>query len=60
VEVVGELVVEDSGTDLQQLRRPVSSASQFLDHARADHWLTANSVNAVEMASPRRRGGVHP
>jgi hypothetical protein len=57
VEVVGEVVVEDSGADLEQ---QVGSAGcpahlLFFDQMRLlMTWLTADSTNAVEMVSPAR------
>ncbi|GEM_PF-4529459 len=56
VEVVGELVIEDAGADLEQEVGAAGCPTHllFLYHALADDRLTADSVNAVEMASPAR------
>ena len=56
VEVAGELVVEDAGAALEQEvgAAGVQRICCFLTMRLLITWLTADSVNAVEMASPAR------
>jgi hypothetical protein len=57
VEVAGKLVVEDAGADLQQQVGAAWCPAHllfFLTMRLLMTWLTADSVNAVEMASPAR------
>jgi hypothetical protein len=56
VEVVGELVVEDPDTDLQQEVRATRGQRIccFLTMRLLTSWLTADSTNEVEMVSPAR------
>jgi hypothetical protein len=56
VEVVGELVVEDAGADLEQQVGAARGPAHllFLTMRLAMTWLTTDSVNAVEIASPAR------
>jgi hypothetical protein len=56
VEVADELVVEDAGADLQQEVGAAGCPAHllFLTMRLLITWLTADSVTAVEMASPAR------
>ena len=56
MEVAGELVVEDAGAALEQEvgAAGVQRICCFLTMRLAMTRLTADSVNAVEMASPAR------
>lgn len=57
VEVVGEVVVEDSGADLEQQVGAAECPPHllFFDQMRLLMiWLTADSTNEVEMVSPAR------
>ena len=55
-EVAGELVVQDASADLEQQVGAARGPAQLLFSTMrlAMTWLTADSVNAVEMASPAR------
>ena len=57
VEVVGELVVEDAGADLNEQMGTawVQRICCFFTMRLLITWFTADSVNAVEIASPARR-----
>ena len=56
MKVAGELVVEDVGADLEQEAGAAGCPAHllFLTMRLLMTWLTADSVNAVEMASPAR------
>jgi hypothetical protein len=56
VKVPGEFVVEDAGADPEQEAGAPGCPAHllFLAMRLAMTWLTAGSVNAVEMASPAR------
>ena len=56
VKVADELVVEDASADLQHQVGATGCSARllFFTMRLATTWLTADSVNAVEMASPAR------